>query len=630
MQLQSSLNIIINTMVDMLIVTDVNGNVLKVNEALIKNIGYTEEELLNRPMDILFEGERAHKIVERLVSATLENGSVEHEQVLRIRKKSKAITALISGARMDDDKGNPTGMVFIAHDITRRKKAEVAIKKKNVALNREIKEHKKTTEQLQLTQFNVDYAQEAIFTVNRESKLIYVNEATCKTLGYTREELLTMTVSDFNPNVPLSLWESNWEEIKVIKQIIVESVHKRKNGVRFPVSLSLKYHVYNDIEYVDAHAIDISEEKKIKKELKLFQFAIEHSATAVYWLNEQGYVIYANDYACTLLGYSPDEVFRLHVNKINPNLVQEDQLERWDELRKKEHYTTETEHTRKDRTVVPVEVSVNRITFYYKPYKCVFATDITERKKTEEAIKGYAKELENANQGLMKANDALDSFVYNVSHDLKSPVINMQSMITMLKQDISESGDNAEMIVDHMERSCNKFQQTINDFLEISRIEKKTNLENDEIELDTLLEEVLHDLDTMIKDTSAKIDSDFSNAPKVEFPMVNLTSIMSNLVSNALKYRSPDRVPHISISSKNGSDCTSISVKDNGIGIDMKKSGHKLFGMFNRLANHEGIDGTGVGLFMVKKIVENSGGKVEVVSTPGKGSEFLVHLKNKT
>ena len=108
------------------------------------------------------------------------------------------------------------------------------------------------------------------------------------------------------------------------------------------------------------------------------------------------------------------------------------------------------------------------------------------------------------------------------------------------------------------------------------------------------------------------------------FPRPNLHSILSNLLSNSLKYCSPDRLPKIKIETTCSEDFTRLTFKDNGIGMDLAKNGDKLFEMFSRLHSH--AEGTGVGLYIVKKLVEDSGGRIEVQSKVGIGTTFSIYF----
>lgn len=144
------------------------------------------------------------------------------------------------------------------------------------------------------------------------------------------------------------------------------------------------------------------------------------------------------------------------------------------------------------------------------------------------------------------------------------------------------------------------------------------------IDLNKLLDEIRFSIKDMISHSKANILYDGCNFPEIKFSRANLKSILYNLLTNAIKYKHLERDPEITISCKKSGSYVVISVKDNGLGIH-KNHKDKIFTMFKRLHDH--VEGSGIGLYLVKRIVDNSGGKIEVNSEVGVGSTFKVYLK---
>jgi signal transduction histidine kinase len=134
----------------------------------------------------------------------------------------------------------------------------------------------------------------------------------------------------------------------------------------------------------------------------------------------------------------------------------------------------------------------------------------------------------------------------------------------------------------------------------------------------------MNDLQHEIENSNAVIQSDFSLAQTIRGGRENTNSLLSNLLSNALKYRAPERPPIVTITTDHTPTHTILKIADNGLGIDLQKHGAKLFGMFNRFHSH--VAGTGVGLFIIKKIIEKAGGSIHVESTVGIGTTFIIHF----
>ncbi|MBX9852737.1 MAG: PAS domain-containing sensor histidine kinase [Cytophagaceae bacterium] len=243
--------------------------------------------------------------------------------------------------------------------------------------------------------------------------------------------------------------------------------------------------------------------------------------------------------------------------------------------------------------------------------------EIGERKKMEEALK-------QRNEELLKINDDLDNFVYTASHDLKAPISNIEGLISTLNFELQNITGEGKVIIDLINHSLVRFKETLNDLAEIAKAQK--NLEEDIalIDLHHLLDEIKLSVKDMIINCKANIIYDGCNFPQVKFSKANLKSILYNLLTNAIKYRHPDRDPVVHIHCERRDEYVLLSVSDNGLGIKSDQVG-KIFTMFKRLHDH--VEGSGIGLYLVKRIVDNSKGKIEVESEEGKGSTFRIYLK---
>jgi signal transduction histidine kinase len=272
---------------------------------------------------------------------------------------------------------------------------------------------------------------------------------------------------------------------------------------------------------------------------------------------------------------------------------------------------------RKNHLLIAHEQSLQRINL-----------ELEERVKerTEELLKKNI-ELELTNAQLKKVNNDLDSFVYAASHDLRAPVSNIEGLLISLKDSANEEflkDETLKAILDMIDQSITRFKGTIQDLTEITKIQKNLYDELDTIDLGRIIEDVKSSVNELIVTSNAKIHVNIAGCEFVNFSKRNLNSILYNLISNAIKYRSPERTPEVFIKAENQGEYVMVSIKDNGLGFDPKDK-NKVFGMFKRLHDH--VEGTGVGLYIVKRIMENYGGKIEVDSVPGKGSEFKVYFR---
>lgn len=147
-----------------------------------------------------------------------------------------------------------------------RDSLEEEVQARTKELQKELAERKKTEEALQFTQFSVDHAAEPSYWMDRSARLVYVNDAACRTLGYTREELLSKTIHDIDPNFPREVWVQHWQEIRMHRSLTIETVHRAKDGHLVPVEITLNYMEFRGKEYNCAFARDISERKKAEQQ----------------------------------------------------------------------------------------------------------------------------------------------------------------------------------------------------------------------------------------------------------------------------------------------------------------------------------------------------------------------------
>ncbi|SMB92452.1 PAS/PAC sensor signal transduction histidine kinase [Hymenobacter roseosalivarius DSM 11622] len=267
----------------------------------------------------------------------------------------------------------------------------------------------------------------------------------------------------------------------------------------------------------------------------------------------------------------------------------------------------------------------------------VFAHEITDqvqaRRVVEESgqqARDMAQELADANQQLIRTNVDLDNFIYTASHDLKAPIANIEGLLYLLQEELpAEVAQDAEVgpTLARMLEAVERFKRTIDHLTEVSKLQKEHAPATTLVTLATVVEDVGQDLLPQLQAAGARLLIDVSAVPPVQFAEKNLRSIVYNLLSNAVKYRHPDRTPHVDVRAHVRPGHTVLEVHDNGLGLDPAYL-PRLFTMFQRFHDH--VEGTGIGLYMVKRMVENAGGRIEVHSQPGAGTTFFVFLPHAT
>lgn len=245
-------------------------------------------------------------------------------------------------------------------------------------------------------------------------------------------------------------------------------------------------------------------------------------------------------------------------------------------------------------------------------------TDINERKLIEE-------NLRVKNEELLKINLDLDNFIYTASHDLKAPISNIEGLLFTINDTLDPEyckGQEITQLFDMMDKSILRFKRTIHDLTEITRAQKSAEEDEEQVEFVKVFEDVVTSIDDLVSATHASFNLDFS-VPSIKFSRKSMRSIFYNLISNALKYRHPERNPIVKLSTEQLDDGILLTVKDNGLGISDANKG-KVFSMFKRLHDH--VEGSGVGLYIVKRIVTNAGGRIELESKVEEGTTFKIFL----
>jgi|TARA_B110000259_G_scaffold21509_1_gene22260 PAS domain S-box-containing protein len=232
-------------------------------------------------------------------------------------------------------------------------------------------------------------------------------------------------------------------------------------------------------------------------------------------------------------------------------------------------------------------------------------------------------QLEEFNQHLENKNRQLSSFAHIASHNLRAPVSNLLVLKDFYKEN-TDLKDKA-MLFSKVEIVIDRLNETLNELIESLKIQGNKNIIYNAVTFDTVFAKTLAILDIQILDSKAVVTSNFYEAPTIEYPKLYMESILLNLLSNAIRYRAPDRIAQIHFRTEIINNEIILIATDNGLGIDLKKYGHKLFGLNNTFHRHP--NSKGVGLFMTKTQIEAVGGSVTVESEVDKGTTFKIILK---
>ncbi|MFA5244443.1 MAG: ABC transporter substrate-binding protein [Pedobacter sp.] len=241
-----------------------------------------------------------------------------------------------------------------------------------------------------------------------------------------------------------------------------------------------------------------------------------------------------------------------------------------------------------------------------------------------DVIKSKETELEKLTKALTKTNKELEKFAYITSHNLRAPVVNLLSLTEMQKEE-NLPDDLRKEVGEKIYESVIRLDSTLNDLVEIVASKASENAKSEKLDFQKELDQVLSSIEKQIKDSEARIDTDFSECDSVMYPKRYLDSILLNLLTNAIKYRSPERRLIISLKTSVNNNYVMLHFSDNGVGIDMERFGKKIFGLYQRF--HTKIEGRGLGLYLVKSQIEAMDGKIGVESTLNIGTTFSIYFR---
>jgi len=253
----------------------------------------------------------------------------------------------------------------------------------------------------------------------------------------------------------------------------------------------------------------------------------------------------------------------------------------------------------------------------------------------------YIRQKDNSNNGVivtfveityrirdLKEQEKLisdhETLLDTLSHDIKNPLASMMLAIEQFKAMGLSNKDEFESLLMIVERALNKMKTLIQDLSETREQEHRYKSHLELLNIEHILEDVRLTLNEEIRSSGAVIKTEIQ-VSEITFSRRKLRSIIYNLLNNSIKYKSPLRNPEIMIKTMRQDDAVIISIKDNGIGIDPAKQ-EAVFSKYYRLDNS--IEGTGIGLYLVKELVTNAGGNIALESEPGKGTEITISLKD--
>lgn len=441
-----------------------------------------------------------------------------------------------------------------------------------------------------------------IFTSTFEGKFLEVNNEFCRTFGYDERELLLYNASVIYLS-PEDRRKYVFELQKNRKLANYEMRLRKKDGSVVYALCNISISLRKDGEIIQGTLIDITEYKKALETVEMLSSIPRTNTNPVVKIDaSKGDLIYANLCAQQMMENADDQEQLLNLFK---TITQTD-------LSTTNYFEIKLKN---------FDFQVNAIREAESNTANLHFADITARKN---ALRDRDQSIEE----LTRLNTNLLQFNYIVSHNLRSPISNISGLLSILKTYESQFPKDSLEILKHLATSVGNLDQVMNDLNTLLDLRKNLSPGQSVIHLDVFIKDILKNFEDIIQTKEASVISHCTHPSAITTQPSILNSILFNLLSNAFKYTTPNRKPRVEIACTFQNEHVTISISDNGIGMDLKRIGDQLYAPFRRFHGH--FDGKGLGLSMVKTQVEMLGGTITVQSTAGVGTTFTVTLPQLT
>jgi diguanylate cyclase (GGDEF)-like protein/PAS domain S-box-containing protein len=314
------------------------------------------------------------------------------------------------------------------------------------AVFEDISERQRTDDALVLAQRSLDCSGDMIHWVAADGSILYASDSSVKRLGYSREELMGLTVLHLDPTMTQERWAEHWLELEAAGSITFETVHRTKGGEVFPVEITATHLEHDGKDYNFSFSRDISERKELESSLRLTQLSVDRAADLIHWVDASGNLVYVSDSTCARHGYSREELLRMTIFDLDPVLTRTTWDAHWQNLKEQGSARSEAVHLTKDGELFPVEVVRNYVCQGPVELDFIFARDISRRKKAEQelnrtrvALEGRNRELEEANRRVEEANAELraarDALAVQARTDALTGCLNRGAVLARLEEE---------------------------------------------------------------------------------------------------------------------------------------------------------------------------------------------------
>lgn len=626
----------------------VEGNELKVkvvNEAYCQLTALTQEQLLgNKLFDVIKEDEK--QFFEKIIRGVLQTGKEFHLNDFPYYSTSgsepRSGFLNINYQPYREDDGKIMGVMIVCQDVTQQ-----------------VMDRKKLEESEQLVRSIVDNAPFPIGVyTGREMRIRLVNQAILDVWG-KGNDVVGKTYFEVLPELESQNIYPQLDSVFMTgipfharNQRVDLVVDNRLQSFYFNYSFTPMYDTSGKIYGVMNTAAEVTDivlakERVERSERNLRRMIMQSPVAMCILMGSHHEIEVANDQMISLWGKPRDSVMGKPVFEALP-----DSREQGLEALLKHVYETRESFSASE---MPVVLNRNGIvetvyqSFVYEPYVnaedqtigvLVVSIDVTSqvlaRKKIEEVVAERTRELATANQNLGKINEELAQFAYIASHDLQEPVRKVGTFLELLEESLQHIDSKSQSYIDRMKSASSRMLMLIRDVLAYSQVTSQVT-DYVPVDLKSVVNDIVADFELLIEEKQARVKT--IDLPVLQAMPLQMSQLFGNLISNALKFTARTRNPEIIIQAKllSGEEVSQMStlhtelsyykieVKDNGIGFGAQYK-NQIFSIFKRLHSKKEFEGTGIGLAICQKIVDNHHGAISADAVEGEGSTFTIYL----
>lgn len=475
-----------------------------------------------------------------------------------------------------------------------------------------------------------------LFTHDLNGKLLTLNAAAFTNLGYNDDELADAYLVSLVPEkYKAEFYDSYLSRLRKDGRSsgILQLLTKYGKKKTWLYSNNI-FDEHGSQPFAICFAQDITDRQETEESLKLsnetFRSAFDYSGIGMALISPQGEILDANSAVCSFTGYRKDELLKMNFLELTHPEDNQTDLNLLHKMLIKviNHYSIEKRYISKSKKILWALHTVSKVSHSDGTPKFFILqiVDITKRKQLADELNRKNNELEAIRSGLINKMNQLEELNYIIAHNLRGPANNIKMLTDMLKhrEDPVPGSDlklDMSEIIQYLDEGSTSLLGSLNTLMDVVQLSMDKTIPYDNCDVRYIINEILGQLNSIIYEKNAVVKVRIS-LEFIRYPAVFLESILYNLISNALKYSSPKRTPEVTISTHMVDDRPMISVRDNGLGINLEKYGNKIFKLHQVF--HPGHDSKGVGLFITKAQIESFGGYIQVKSKEDEGSEFIV------